>query len=161
MLFEPSIEGFDMAPIRMSLAEAATALGIAPNSVRSRFKAGKLRGERDNSGKIWVWIDPNASPPSPSNLRTSKPSIEGLKNGEIEALKSHIRTLEQQLALSQAEAGTLRDKAALADRLEAQVEGLKILEAEIRSDRDRWRETAERLLTESQKTWWQRLWRNQ
>lgn len=147
-----------MAPIRMSLAEAATALGIAPNSVRSRFKAGKLRGERDNSGKIWVWLNPDDLPPSPSNPRTSKPSIEGSKSGEIDALKSHIRTLEEQLARSQAEVGTLRDKAALADRLEAQIEGLKALETEIRTDRDLWRETAERLIRERQSRWWQRLW---
>jgi len=144
----------------MSLAEAAMALGIAPNSVRSRFKAGKLRGERDNSGKIWVWIDPETLPSSPSKYRTSKPSIEGSKNGEIEALKSHICTLEEQLALSQAEVGTLRDKAALADQLEAQIEGLKALEAEIRSDRDRWRETTERLIAASQRSWWQRLWQS-
>ena len=46
-----------MAEERVSLTEAATLLGIAPNSVRSRFKAGKLRGERDNKQRIWVWID--------------------------------------------------------------------------------------------------------
>lgn len=58
-----------MSEIRMSLADAAIALGIAPNSVRSRFKAGKIRGERDNLGKLWVWLDQAAegSKPSSSN----------------------------------------------------------------------------------------------
>ena len=150
-----------MAQIRMSLAQAAKALGIAPNSVRSRFKAGKLEGERDNSGKIWVWIDPDALPPAPLKPRKSKPSIEGSESGEIHALKSHIQTLEQQLARSQAKVEALRTKAAQADRLEAELEGNRALAVELRSERDVWRETAERLLAESQKTWWQRLWRNQ
>lgn len=147
-----------MAQIRMSLAQAAKALGIAPNSVRSRFKTGKLKGERDNSGKIWVWIDPDTLPPAPLKTRKSKLSIEGSESGEITALKSHIQTLEQQLARSQAEAEALRAKVAQADRLEAQLEGERALAVELRSERDVWRETAERLLAESQKRWWQRLW---
>lgn len=65
-----------MADIRMSLADAAMVLGIAPNSVRSRFKAGKLRGERDNQGKIWVWLDDAAQPAVGSKPKPSKPSID-------------------------------------------------------------------------------------
>ena len=74
-----------MADIRMSLADAAMVLGIAPNSVRSRFKAGKLRGERDNQGKIWVWLDDAAQHTGGSKSKPSKPSIEGFEQNGFEA----------------------------------------------------------------------------
>lgn len=143
----------------MSLADAGLALGIAPNSVRSRFKAGKIRGERDNQGKLWVWLDPEAQG---SKLSASKPSIEGSKpdrskassegsnKAHIEALEAHIRTVTSQLDLAQAELSALRIRASAADRLEAEVAGLEALREEVRADRDHWRDIAERVLTERQ-----------
>jgi hypothetical protein len=47
-----------MSEVRMSLKEAGESLGLKPNSVRSSNKKGKFRGEADNMGKLWVWIDP-------------------------------------------------------------------------------------------------------
>jgi hypothetical protein len=117
----------------MSLADAAIALGIAPNSVRSRFKAGKIRGERDNLGKLWVWLDHAA---------------EGSNRPHIEALEAHLRTLTDQLNLAQVEVSALRIRASAADRLEAQVAGLEALRDEVRADRDHWREVAERTLAD-------------
>lgn len=117
----------------MSLAEAARALGIAPNSVRSRFKAGKIRGERDNLGKLWVWLDH---------------ALEGSNAAHINALEAHLRTLTDQLNLAQAEVSALRTRASSADRLEGQVAGLEALRDEIRADRDHWREVAERALAD-------------
>lgn len=143
----------------MSLADAGLTLGIAPNSVRSRFKAGKIRGERDNQGKLWVWLDPEAESSKPS---PSKPSIEGSKRdrskasdggsnkAHIEALEAHIRTVTSQLDLAQAEVSALRIRASAADRLEAEVAGLEALREEVRADRDHWREVAERVLAERQ-----------
>lgn len=117
----------------MSLADAATALGIAPNSVRSRFKAGKIRGERDNLGKLWVWLDLSA---------------EGSNKAHIDALEAHLRTLTDQLNLAQVEVSNLRIRASAADRLEGQVAGLEALRDEVGADRDHWREVAERALTD-------------
>ena len=86
-----------MGEIRMSLADAATLLGIAPNSVRSRFKVGKIRGERNNQGKLWVWLDHTGqgSKQDSSNLSIegskrdrSKPSNEGSNKAHIEALEA-------------------------------------------------------------------------
>jgi hypothetical protein len=81
----------------MSLAEAGAALGLAPNSVRSRFKAGKIPGERDNSGKLWVFVDPK----TPSKLRTSKPTNEvalepadAMLRTQIEALRALLASVE-------------------------------------------------------------------
>jgi hypothetical protein len=147
-----------MGEVRMSLADASALLGIAPNSVRSRFKAGKIRGERDNQGKVWVWLDPDdkgsKSPTSnPSKSPTSKgsnPSIEGFEQGRFEALQAHLRTLTEQLALAQSELALLRPRASAADRLEAEVKGLEALRDEIRADRDHWRGMAEQALADRQ-----------
>ncbi|RYF14697.1 MAG: hypothetical protein EOO77_14045 [Oxalobacteraceae bacterium] len=117
----------------MSLADAATALGIAPNSVRSRFKAGKIRGERDNLGKLWVWLDH---------------AVEGSNTAQVNALEAHLRTLTDQLNLAQAEVSALRIRASVADHLEGQIVGLETLRDEVRADRDHWREIAERALAD-------------
>lgn len=161
-----------MTEVRISLADAGRALGIAPNSVRSRFKAGKIRGERDNQGKLWVWLDPDAEG---SKLSTSKPSIEGSKTARskalnegsnkahVEALEAHIRTITAQLDLAQAEVSSLRIRASAADRLEAEIAGLEALRGEVSADRDHWRDMAERVLAERQvepearKGLWERL----
>lgn len=172
-----------MPDVRMSLTEAAAALGVAPNSVRSRYKAGKLRGERDNAGKIWVWIDPAAQ--SSKILRSklsieasSKPSIEG----QVRALQDHIETLKIDLAVARAERDSLGTKASLADQLNAEIEGLKAARdqmreaisakeeviADLRIDRDNWQAQADRAIKllsepiksikgEKQEKWWKRL----
>lgn len=156
-----------MADIRMSLADAATALGIAPNSVRSRFKAGKLRGERDNQGKIWVWLGDTVLPSEGSKSKASKPSIEGFEQGRFEALEAHLRTLAEQLALAQSELVALRPRASAADRLEAEVAGLEALRDEVRADRDHWRDVAEQALAdrrehpEPARSLWSRLFGRQ
>ena len=150
-----------MGEIRMSLADAATLLGIAPNSVRSRFKVGKIRGERDNQGKLWVWLDHTGqgSKQDSSNLSIegskrdrSKPSNEGSNKAHIEALEAHLRTLTDQLNLAQTEMSALRIRASAADGLKAQVAGLEALRDEVRADRDHWREVAERLLLTDQRS---------
>lgn len=120
----------------MTLAQAADLLGIAPNSVRSRWKSGKIRGERDNEQKIWVWVDRDktandqgSKPPisKPSKIVSNpsiEPSIEGSKDRVISALEAHVQTLAEQLALANAELSDLRPKAAAVDRLQAENEGL-------------------------------------
>lgn len=106
----------------MSLEQAAKALGIAPNSVRSRWKRGKIKGERDNSDKIWVWVDvPDNDNPPPSQGSIEKPS----QGFEISALQDHLKTLKEQLAIATAELVELRPKAAEADHLRAENTGLR------------------------------------
>ena len=133
-----------MPEVRMSLAEASTVLGIAANSVRSRYKAGKIRGERDNEGRIWVWVDPNVTPSKPpSKTAVSKSSIEGSKLAQIEALQAHISTLKEQLSGANDELATLRPKAAERDRLEAEAAGLRAQLDILKSDREEWRRMAQ------------------
>lgn len=97
-----------MTEVRMSLAEGAAALGLPVNTLRSRFKAGKIRGERDNAGRLFVWID--ASKP-PSKKSASKNSKHLRNEGELEALKSHVETLKCQLAKAEDRAAEWQAKA--------------------------------------------------
>ena len=96
-----------MSKIRMSLKEAADLLGIKPNSVRSRWKAGKIEGQADNSGKVWVWLDADAEP---SKSNPSKPSIEGFEAPAFEAMQAHIESLKSELKTARDELDDLRPK---------------------------------------------------
>lgn len=119
-----------MTEVRMTLADAGELLGVAANTVRTRWKRGKIRGERDNAGKVWVWLDPasaindkgsNEKAEKASTESTSKPS----QSFEINALRDHLKTLQEQLAIATAENAKLRSKAADADRLRGENEGLR------------------------------------
>ena len=154
----PSIEGFEgfeMTKVRMSLAEAGDRLGIAPNSVRSRWKAGKIEGSRDNAGKIWVSLDPEdiaeiegASEPSkPSIEEVSNPSmdpgsnpsiegVEGFEDGRVEAQAAHIETLTSQLGRAEAELDVLRPKVLEGERARARAEALESTLSTLRDERE-------------------------
>lgn len=138
-----------MTEVRMSLAEAAALLGLAPNSVRSRFKSNKIRGERDNAGKIWVWIDPQQQ-----RLKTPRiePGSNPSKAFEIEALRDHVQTLKEQLASAQAELAVLRPEASEAAAARAARAALDAEMAAIRTDLEYWRQLATTLVERPQKS---------
>lgn len=116
--------------VRMSLADASALLKVAPNTIRSRFKSGKIRGERDNAGKIWVWIDPDNLG---SKRHTSKPS----NAATFEALKVQLHRANDELDV-------LRPKAAMADALAAEKALLVEQITDLKADRDAWRKLSER-----------------
>lgn len=125
-----------MADVRMSLREASEATGIPANTLRSRYKAGKLRGERDNAGRLFVWIDPTAQS---SKSKVSNSSKQVRNDGELEALKGHIVTLERQLAAA--------DDRAVEWQAKAEAAQAELLEV--------W----QRLAKEQPRSWWNRMLR--
>ncbi|MDE1918944.1 MAG: hypothetical protein KGH96_23095 [Sphingomonadales bacterium] len=131
-----------MEAVRMSLAEAGRLLGIPTNTVRSRWKAGKMRGERDNSGRVFVWVDPT------SEQKPLKPSSQVTNEGEVGALREHIDTLQAELTQVRAERDALAIRASEADRLQAEATGLAAAVADARTDRDYWREKAQQAFEE-------------
>ena len=115
-----------MSEVRMSLKEAGKLLGLKPNSVRSRYKKGSIRGEADNMGKIWVYIDPTkVANDIGSKEPTSKVTIEGYESNEIKALKDHLKATGEQLEKAQAEIADLKPQAMEAVRLKAENDGLR------------------------------------
>ena len=123
---EPIIESCEMSEIRMSLKEAGEHLGLKPNSVRSRWKKGTLRGERDNSGKVWVWLDPTkAANDRGSKKIASKVATEGFESNEIKALRDHLKATTEQLLKAEAEIADLKPQALEAVGLKAENQALK------------------------------------
>ena len=115
-----------MPEVRMSLKEAGNLLGLKPNSVRSRYKKGQIRGEADNMGKIWVYLDPSKDTPSKVMIEPgSNNSTEPAFSGEIRALQAHVDVLTEQLAKADAELTVLRPLASENARLVAEGEGLR------------------------------------
>jgi hypothetical protein len=141
----------------MSLAEASALTNTAPNTIRSRFKAGRIRGERDNAGKIWVWINPDTTP---SKSAISKLSIEGSKPFEIEALQAHIQTLSEQLASANAELAILRPSVSEAAALKAEAAGLEAQITLVKEDRDHWRKLTQDVMSRPAKRGFLSLFRN-
>ena len=114
-----------MSEVRMSLKEAGELLGLKPNSVRSRYKKGKMRGEADNMGKLWVWIDPTrVANDKGSKEPSSKVSTERFESNEIKVLKDHLKVTTEQLDKANAEIAALKPQAMDAVRLQAEVKGL-------------------------------------
>lgn len=126
---------------RFSLDAAGKLFGISANAMRARANKSpeKYRVERDNGGKIWLWIDPE-SLPAP---RTRKTSVEGSKFDElkasIDALKEHTEAVIE-----------LREKLA-AETTRAAVAEARANAAE--ADREHWRDMALRLVSQRRR-WW-------
>lgn len=49
--------GDNVSQQRMSVREAADLLGISPDGVRMRVTRGSMESEKDESGRVWVWVD--------------------------------------------------------------------------------------------------------
>lgn len=122
-----------MAETRLDLAAAAKLYGITQSAMRARAKKNPTahRLERDNAGKIWVWVDPEAV-----EVKPSKPVVEA-RNAP--AVKPVIDP-------------------AIIPVLEERIEGLKALQLrmesefqDLKADRDAWREQAMR-----RRPWWRR-----
>jgi len=110
-----------MAEQRMSLEEAGKLLGgLHPNTVRSRARNGKIPFEKDNSGKWWVFIDPEAAAndakAKPTKALTNEYTLEAANVGIFKTLEVTIQTLNQELETTRAERDALRSQASEAAR---------------------------------------------
>ena len=123
--------------LRMSLAEAAALTKTPLNTLRSRWKAGKVRGERDNAGKIWVWIDPDLVGSKQRTSKVSKSVSKPSNDAAFEALKVQLHRANDELDV-------LRPKAAMADALAAEKALLGEQITDLKADRDAWRKLSER-----------------
>jgi hypothetical protein len=52
------MRGDDVSQQRMLVREAAEMLGISTDGVRMRITRGSMESEKDESGRVWVWLDP-------------------------------------------------------------------------------------------------------
>jgi hypothetical protein len=49
---------------RVTVQEAAHRLGISQDAVRQRIRRGSLKNERDDRGRVYVYLDPTDTPPT-------------------------------------------------------------------------------------------------
>ena len=75
---------------RMDLRQAANALSLSPNGVRSRFKRGFLDGERDNKGKIWVYIEPSNEDYNTGFKKVTKNASENPDSKQLSAIVQRL-----------------------------------------------------------------------
>jgi chromosome segregation ATPase len=103
------MEAARMPEQRMSLEEAGRLLGgLHPNTVRARAAKGKMRYEKDNSGKWFVFIDPERA----ATNRTERQKLEAPKsefNPPIEpAIVGNFKFLEVTIQILTEELKTIR-----------------------------------------------------
>jgi excisionase family DNA binding protein len=99
---------------RLTVSEAAAALGITPEAVRGRIRRGTLRAER-SGGHVYVVLD--ADQPRPTGDQPTD------RSELVEELRAHHATLREQLeAERQAHAEARRLLAAALERIPPQLE---------------------------------------
>ncbi|MGH3147001.1 MAG: hypothetical protein ACRDTR_14495, partial [Rubrobacter sp.] len=81
-----------MARQRLTVKDAAEALGTTVDAVRSRIRRGSLDSEKDPEGRVYVWLDADQSGDEP------KASVEG---SAAEDLREQVRYLREQLRREQ------------------------------------------------------------
>ncbi len=74
---------------RMTVQEAAEALGTTVDAVRMRARRGNLESEKDPDGRVYVWLDDDSS--------ETKLKLDGEPSALISAKDETIRVLSEQL----------------------------------------------------------------
>jgi excisionase family DNA binding protein len=101
-----------MTSQRLTVQEAAEILGTSVDAVRMRVRRGSLPAEKDSDGRVYVWVDGDAS--------ETKPRLDGESDALISAKDETIATLREQLAAErQAHAEARRIIAGLVERIPA------------------------------------------
>ncbi len=127
---------------RFSLEAAGKLFGITANAMRARAKKSpeKYRIERDNSGKIWLWIDPERLP----DPKAVKAKVEGSKSDNLKASIDALMERSEAVAELRERLSSEIARADAAERARDQAE----------ADRDRWQAMAERLTDRPRRSWW-------
>ena len=78
-----------MTSRRLTVQEAAEVLGTSVDAVRMRARRGSLESEKEPDGRVYVWVDGDAS--------ETKPGLDGEPAALISAKDETIRVLREQL----------------------------------------------------------------
>ena len=78
---------------RLTVAEAADRLGITEAGVRKRVQRGQIPHDRDDRGRVWVWLSPDETRRDEPRDRDSKSRDERY----IRSLEDQVRYLREKL----------------------------------------------------------------
>jgi hypothetical protein len=84
---------------RLSVAQAARALGVTESGVRKRVARGTLPHERDENGTVWVFVDPLQTV-SGTPLADQADEV---RDTILDTLRDQVATLKDQVRYLQAE----------------------------------------------------------
>lgn len=94
-----SERGEQVSEQRITVKEAASVLGISEEAVRQRIRRNRLESEKDDEGRVWVWLDVT----SLSEQDTTQSLLEA-KDETINHLSEQLSFLRSELAEWQEEA---------------------------------------------------------
>jgi vacuolar-type H+-ATPase subunit I/STV1 len=158
--------------------EIATELGIERESARQLAIRKRWARQRGNDGKARVGVPeeelqartadatPQAPPQSPSNDTGDDPSVIQVLTRHISRLEGEIESLKEERSAErdrlQGEIATYKQELQAERIISSQVDALKaVIESErkrtedMKADRDRWAEQAERLA--AARSWWSKI----
>jgi hypothetical protein len=111
-LNERRVWGYTVTSRKLTVQEAAEILGTSVDAVRMRVRRGSLESDKDPDGRVYVWVNGNAS--------ETIPGPDGEPNALTSAKDETIATLREQLAAErQAHAEARRIIAGLVERIPA------------------------------------------
>jgi hypothetical protein len=82
---------------RLSVAQAARALGVTESGVRKRVSRGTLPHERDDNGTVWVFVDPLqtvSGTPLDSQADEIRDTVLDTLHDQVATLKDQVRYLQ-------------------------------------------------------------------
>src|SRR5215218_8282392 len=90
---------FDMAD-KLTVAEAADALGITRDAVYKRVERNKIRHERDADGQLYVYVEQSET--------SQRQDVQSESSTLTSALEARIESLERQLEAERGSSAELR-----------------------------------------------------
>jgi hypothetical protein len=83
---------------RVTVQEAAHRLGISQDAVRQRVRRGSMRCDKDDKGRVYVYLDPTNTRPAVVHNAPSDTVHDTSHNELITELRDRIQFLETELA---------------------------------------------------------------
>jgi hypothetical protein len=82
---------------RLTTAQAASKLGISEAGVRKRVQRGQMPHERDETGRLWVYLDTSGTAGQRSRDRDRTSRDSHAPDAVVSHMQAHIDSLERQL----------------------------------------------------------------
>ncbi len=138
---------------RQTVAQAADALGVSQDAVRKRIARGTIPHDRDESGRVYVYLSPSETVHKTDQDTQTKTVHETDQDRHIRSLEDQIRFLREELERKDAILLNLSSKI---PQLEPPQESSETIEEASESAEPR--PSTGEAQTETSQPWW-RFWR--